>query len=256
MDLELTGKTALVVGASRGVGRAVALALAKEGCDVAVLARSAGALDDVAGQVRKLGRKASAQACDVGDAAAVARALEAVRTELGAPSIVVLSVAALYTPKKLHLHEPAEARALLDTDLWSAVELCRQVLPDMMTGRFGRIVALSSLAARSGVSGGALYAAAKAGLEGLMRGLAVDYSRRGISAVAVALSLAASERLEGRIAGDEAWREKLVNATATRRIPTVEEVADFVAMVCSPKCSALTGSVLDFTAGAQLNNLW
>ena len=72
----------------------------------------------------------------------------------------------------------------------------------------------------------------------------------------VALSLAASERLEGRIAGDEAWREKLVNATATRRIPTVEEVAELITVLCSPKAAALTGSVIDLSAGAHLNNLW
>lgn len=257
MDLELQGKAALVVGASRGVGRAVALSLAREGCDVAVLARSKASLEETAAAIRALGRKASAQACDVSDAAGLEAALAAARAELGAaPVVVVLSVAALWVPKKLHLHAPADARAQLDTDLWSAVEICRQTLPDMMVARFGRIVALSSLAARTGISGGALYAAAKAGLEGLIRGLAVDYSRRGISAVAVALSLAESERLQSRIAGDDAHREKLVNATATRRIPTVEEVADFVTVLCSPKSAAATGAVIDFTAGAHLNNLW
>lgn len=256
MDLQLTGKTALVVGASRGTGKAIALSLAREGCDVAVLARSSEALEQTASAIRALGRKASAQACDVSDAKALEAALSAVRAEVGPPTIVVLAVAALWAPRKLHLQEAAEVRALLDTDLSAAIEVCRLTLPDMMTARFGRIVALSSLAARSGVSGGALYAAAKAGLEGLMRGLAVDYSRRGISAVAVALSLVDSERLAGRIAEDAAWRTKLENATATRRIPTMEEAADFVTMVCSPKSAALTGSVIDFTAGAQLNNLW
>ena len=126
----------------------------------------------------------------------------------------------------------------------------------MMTARFGRIVALSSIAARTGISGGALYAAAKSGLEGLVRGLAVDYSRRGISAVAVALGFVDSERLKGRVNEDAAWRDKLVNATATRRIPTVDEVADLVAVLCSPKSAALTGAVIDLAAGAQLNNLW
>ena len=257
MDLELTGKTALVVGASRGVGKAIALSLAREGCDVAVIARSAAPLAETAAAIRALGRKASAQPCDVGDAKALEAALAGARDELGAaPTVVVLSVAALWAPRKLHLHEPAEARALLDTDLWSAIEICRQTLPDMMTARFGRIVALSSIAARTGISGGALYAAAKAGLEGLIRGLAVDYSRRGVSAVAVALGFVDSERLKGRVAGDAAWREKLENATATRRIPTVEEVADFVTVLCSPKSSALTGAVIDMSAGAHLNNLW
>jgi len=256
MNLELTNKVALVVGASRGVGRAVALSLAREGCDVAVLARTKEPLEAAAAEIRALGRKASAQVCDVADSKSLAVALDAVRGELGAPTIVVLSVAALWAPKKLHLHEPAEARALLDTDLWSAVEICRQTLPDMMTARFGRIVALSSIAARTGISGGALYAAAKAGLEGLVRGLAVDYSRRGVSAVAVALGFVDTERFKGRTGGDEAWRRKLEDATATRKIPSVDEVADFITVLCSPKSAALTGSVIELSAGAQLNNLW
>lgn len=256
MDLELTGKTALVVGASRGVGRAVALSLAREGCDVGVLARSDAPLRETADAVKALGRKSAAATCDVSNARSLDAALNAVRAELGTPTVVVLSVAALWTPRKLHLQESAEAKALLDTDLFSAVEICRQTLPDMMTARFGRIVALSSIAARTGISGGALYAAAKSGLEGLIRGLAVDYSRRGVSAVAVALGFVDSERLKGRVAGDDAHREKLINATATRRIPTVDEVADFVTVLCSPKSAALTGSVIDLSAGAHLNNLW
>ena len=256
MELQLAGKVALVAGARRGVGKGIALSLAREGCDVAVLARSADALRQTADEVRALGRKASAQACDVADAKGVEAAVARAREELGAPTILVLSVAALWTPRKLHLHESAEARALLETDLFSAIELCRLVLPDMMAARFGRIIALSSLAARTGIPGGALYSAAKAGLEGLIRGLAVDYSRRGVSAVAVALGFVDSERLKGRVGGDPAWREKLENATAIRRIPSVDEVADFVAVLCSPRAAALTGAVIDLSAGAQLNNLW
>src|SRR4051812_3293047 len=134
MELELRGKIALVVGASRGVGRGIALSLAREGCEVAVFARSTARLEETAAQVRALGRKASAQTCDVSDAKAVDAALSAVRRELGPPSILVLCAAALWAPKKLHLHEGAEARALLESDLLSAVELCRLTIPDMMTG--------------------------------------------------------------------------------------------------------------------------
>jgi NAD(P)-dependent dehydrogenase (short-subunit alcohol dehydrogenase family) len=89
-----------------------------------------------------------------------------------------------------------------------------------------------------------------------MRGLAVDYSRRGVSALAVALGFVDSERLKVRLGEDLTQRERLVNATAARRIPTVEEVSDLVAVLCSPKAAALTGSVIDMSAGAHLNNLW
>ena len=95
MNLELGGKVALVVGASRGVGRAAALSLAREGCDVAVLARTREPLEAAANEIRALGRKASAQVCDVADSKSLSVALDSVRGELGAPTIVVLSVAAL-----------------------------------------------------------------------------------------------------------------------------------------------------------------
>jgi 3-oxoacyl-[acyl-carrier protein] reductase len=256
MDLGISGRVVLVAGASRGIGRAVGRALAKEGCDVALLARSADALDAAAAEITALGRKAAALPCDLSDLGALKAAYDKASAALGPPSIVVLSAAALYAPKKLHFLEPAEVRAALDTDLASAVELCRLALPAMMDLRFGRIVALGSVAARSGVSGGALYSAAKAGLEGLMHGLAVDYSRRGITANVVSVSFADSERLRGRVGDDEAARERLVQATATRRIPTVDEIADVVAFVCSARANSITGAVIDATAGGHLNNLW
>jgi NAD(P)-dependent dehydrogenase (short-subunit alcohol dehydrogenase family) len=126
----------------------------------------------------------------------------------------------------------------------------------MMEARFGRIVALGSLAARTGVPGGTVYAAAKAGLEGLMRGLAVDYSRRGITSNAVAMGFCDTERLQARMKGDAAWREKLERATATRVLSTPAEIADVVSFLVSKRASAITGAVIDATAGAHLNNLW
>ncbi|MBK7864531.1 MAG: SDR family oxidoreductase [Archangiaceae bacterium] len=256
MDLGISGRVALVAGASRGIGRAVARALAREGCDVALLARSVDALEAAAVELRGLGRKAAVLPCDLTDLGALREAYERASSTLGPPTLLVLSAAAVYAPKKLHFLEPAEVRAALDTDLASAVELCRLALPAMMDARFGRVVALGSVAARSGVSGGALYAAAKAGLEGLMRGLAVDYSRRGITANVVSVAFADSERLRGRVGEDVSARERLVEATATRRIPTVDEIADVVTFVCSTRAASITGAVVDATAGGHLNNLW
>jgi NAD(P)-dependent dehydrogenase (short-subunit alcohol dehydrogenase family) len=253
MQLGIEGKLALVAGGGRGIGRAVALALAREGADVAVLARTSSELDAAAAEIAQLGRRSFALPCDATDA----RALDAALEKLPAPpAIVVLGTAALYAPKKLQFVEDEEQRAFLDTDVASAATLCRRTLPGMMEARFGRIVALSSVAARTGVSGGTLYAAGKAALEGLVRGIALDYSRRGITANAVAISFADTERLKGRVASDPAARERLEKATATRRIPTPEEIADVVAFLCSPRAGAITGAVIDATAGAHLNNLW
>jgi NAD(P)-dependent dehydrogenase (short-subunit alcohol dehydrogenase family) len=256
MDLGIAGKVALVIGGGRGIGRAAAVALAREGADVAVLARTGAELEETAGQVRALGRRSLALPADVTDVKAVEAALARVRAEIGPPTLLVLGAAALYRPQKLqHLDDDEVARSLA-VDVQSAIAVCKRVLPDMIEARFGRIVGLGSVAARTGVSGGTLYAAGKAALEGLVRGIALDYSRRGVTANVCAIAFAGTERLAGRIAGDPAHRERLERATATRAIPTAEQIADVVAFLCSRQAAVITGAVVDATAGAHLNNLW
>jgi NAD(P)-dependent dehydrogenase (short-subunit alcohol dehydrogenase family) len=256
MDLGIAGRVALVAGGGRGIGRAAALSLAREGASVALLARTASEIQSVAREVEALGARAHAVDCDVTDGAALERAFASVANDLGAPTIVVHAIAAVYKPEKIQFVSGEESKKLLATDLVSAVDLCRLALPEMMQARYGRIVGIGSVAARSGVSGGTMYSAAKAAMEGLVRGIAVDYSRRGITANVVAVSFAETERLQGRVKDDEAARERLVRATATRKLPSPEEIADVVTFLCSPRASAVTGAVVDATAGGHLNNLW
>ncbi len=256
MDLGIADRVALVVGGGRGIGRAAALALAREGAHVGVLSRTASELEETVLQARALGRKALALPADATDAGAVDAALSRVRAELGPPTLLVLGAAALYRPQKLQHVEDAEAANFIAVDVQSAVSICKRVLPDMLEARFGRIVGLGSVAARTGVSGGTLYAAGKAALEGLLRGIALDYSRRGITANVCAIAFAETERLQARIAGDPPHREKLERATATRAIPTAAQIADVVAFLCSTQAAVITGAVVDATAGAHLNNLW
>ncbi|MBS2023282.1 MAG: SDR family oxidoreductase, partial [Deltaproteobacteria bacterium] len=240
MNLSLDGRVALVVGGGRGIGRACAITLAMEGADVAVLARTQSELEATCEQIRGLGRRALALTVDATDRTAIDQALTKLRTELGPPTLLVLGAAALYTPRKLQHIEDAEADRFLAVDVGSAVSLCTRVLPDMLEARFGRIVALGSVAARTGVAGGTLYAAGKAALERLCRGIALDYSRRGINANAVAISFADTERLQGRTASDPEARARLERATATKAIPTPAEIADVVAFLCSPRAAAIT----------------
>jgi NAD(P)-dependent dehydrogenase (short-subunit alcohol dehydrogenase family) len=256
MSNELKGRVALVTGGGRGLGRAVARALAVAGADVAVAARTAGEITAVADELRALGVRALAVPCDLGRAGEIERLCESVRTQLSPPTILVLNAAALWQPARLHNVDADERRRLLSVDVDAAVELAAGVAPSMLDARWGRIVAVSSLAARTGISGGALYSASKAFLEGLVRGLAVDYSRFGITANAVAAGFIATERLEARLAGNDEQRAKLERATATRKLPTPTEIADVVAFLCSPRASAITGAVIDATAGSHLNNLW
>ena len=245
MDLGLEGRVALVTGGGRGAGKAVALALASEGARVAVCARTRGELDAVVAA-------GAALAVDA-DLTTEHDVLERVEDALGPVGILVLAHASFYRPTKLHNLDDDAVGALLDVDLRVATRLCRQVLPAMMRGAFGRIVALSSLAARGGIRGGTPYTVAKAGLEALMRGVAVDYSRFGITSNALALGFLDGERLAKRTAGHADARQVLAAKTATRRLTREDEVADVVAFLCSERASAITGAVVEVTSGAHLN---
>jgi 3-oxoacyl-[acyl-carrier protein] reductase len=256
MDLGLDGEVALVAGGGRGIGRAVARALAREGADVAVCARTVDEIERVAEEVRAAGRRATAVAADLAAPGAAADVLARAGAALAPPTILVLCASALYTPKKLHAMEDAEIAAHLAIDVAAAIALCRGALPGMLEARRGRIVAVGSLAARTGIPGAPLYAASKAALEGLCRGLAVDYTRRGITANVVAAGFTDTERLAARLGDNEVARDRLVRATAGRRLLSADEVADVVVFLCSRRAAGVTGAVIDVTAGAHLNNLW
>ncbi len=254
MELGLDGEIALVTGGGRGIGRACALALAREGAHVAVLARTEAEIEAVSAEVRALGRRALAVQADLTDGTATDAALARIGEELGAPSLVVMAAAAYYRHQKLHNVTDDEAAALLEIDLGATVRLTRRVLPAMLAARHGRIVYLGSLAARTSLAGATLYTATKAALEGLCRGVAVDYSRHGITANTLCIGYVATERLEQRLAGDEGARERLARATATRKLLTPGEVADVVTFLCSRRASAITGAVVEVTGGAHLGN--
>lgn len=256
MDLGLEGRIALVCGASRGIGRETALRLAREGADVAVLGRSTDRLEAVAGEIRSLGRRAHAAAVDVSDRPALREALELAAAELGAPTILVLGVAEVYQHQKLQFVDDETQDRLLDVDLRAALDVARWALPHMMLARYGRVVALSSLAARASIPGGTIYGATKAALEGMIRGIALDYGRRGITANALAIGFSETERLAGRLEGHDEVRAKLERATALHRLARPEEIADVCVFLCSARAGAITGAVIDVTCGSHLATLF
>jgi 3-oxoacyl-[acyl-carrier protein] reductase len=241
---DLSGRPALVTGGGRGIGRAIALGLAEAGANVAVNFRDhAHRAEEVVEAIRKLGRKAIAIRADVSEAAAVARMMAAIERELGALDVLINNAG-------IALKVPLEELTEADFDRTIAVNLksaflCTQaVVPHMRTQRFGRIVNISSGAARGAGVVGVHYNASKAGMEGLTRGYAARLVKEGITVNAVAPSLIKTDMLADRI------------ATAAAAVPLgrpghPEEVAQIVLMVIGNPY--LTGQTIQVNGGLHFN---
>lgn len=246
-------RNALITGASRGIGRAIAHLLHQSGHKVALCARSEPALSslrDALGPAR-----AAAIPIDLRDSAAGSRAVELAEAALQGPLHIVVHAAAPFFPmQRIMQVSDEDVTAQLGTAVPALSGLCRAAIPSMLGERFGRVVVLSSLAASTGAAGSALYSAAKAGMEGMIRSLALDHGRHGITCNAVEIGFCDTERFRART--DETTRARNAQATALRRIPSPEEVAEIVGFLCRPEAGIITGSVLQATAGSHLNTLW
>jgi 3-oxoacyl-[acyl-carrier protein] reductase len=190
---DLAGRVALVTGAARGIGKAIALALAQAGADVAVnyREREQEALA-VAEAVRKLGRRASAIRADVSDSSAVASLIAAIESELGGVDILVNN-AGIAIRRSIDDLTEADFDRTIAVNLKSAFLCTQAVLPHMRARRWGRIVNISSGAARGAGGVGLHYNASKAGMEGLTRGYAARLVKEGITVNAVAPTLIATD---------------------------------------------------------------
>ncbi len=236
----LTGKVALVTGASRGIGRAVAIALAQEGLDVAVNYRAReGEAQEVVREVHLLSRKGLAVQADVAVASEVARMVATVRDQLG-PVDVLVNNAGSARPQAWRDIQEADWRAVLDNNLTSAFLVTQAVLPDMCARRWGRIVNISSGAAQMGGVVGVHYTAAKAGMLGLTRAYAKVTVTDGVTVNAVAPALIDTEmRL-----GDRATRERMI---PMGRLGTVEETAEAVRLLV--RNGYMTGQTVHLNGG-------
>ncbi len=239
---DLTDRVALVTGASRGIGRAVALALAAAGAHVAVNYREqAQAAAEVAGAVRAAGRRTIIVGADVSNGRAVAAMLRAIERELGGVDILVNNAGIALIRGVDDLTE-ADFDRTLAVNLKS-VFLCTQaVLPHMRAQRWGRIVNISSGAARGAGGIGVHYNASKAGMEGLTRGYAARLVKQGITVNAVAPSLIDTDMMHAR-------REEYVARIPLGRMGTAEEVAHAVLMVLGNEY--MTGQTVQLNGGTH-----
>jgi 3-oxoacyl-[acyl-carrier protein] reductase len=220
----LTDRIALVTGASRGIGRAVAVVLAGAGADVAVNYRERVAeADSVVEAIRATGRRAIAVAADVSDAASVAAMMRRVEAELG-PVDVLVNNAGIGLVRSLDELTEAEFDRTIAVNLKSAFLCTQAVLPHMRTRGWGRIVNVSSGAARGAGGVGVHYNASKAGMEGLTRGYAARLVKEGITVNAVSPSLIETDMVRSGVASSPA-------RIPMGRFGTPEECAQAVLMV-------------------------
>jgi 3-oxoacyl-[acyl-carrier protein] reductase len=241
---DLAGRVALVTGGGRGIGKAIALTLAEAGAEVAVNYRErADAAEATAEQIRRLGRRAAVVQADVARAPEVERLVDAVARALG-PVDILVNNAGIAEPCELEqLSEEVFARTLA-VNLTSAFLCSQAVLPGMRARGFGRIVNISSGAARGAGVVGVHYNASKAGLEGLTRGYAARVVQDGVTVNAVAPSLIATEMIKPH-------RSASVARIPLGRLGTADEIASVVLMVVGN--AYMTGQTVAANGGLHFN---
>jgi 3-oxoacyl-[acyl-carrier protein] reductase len=249
---DLTGKTALVTGGSRGLGRAIALALAGQGADLAVNYRgNADAADEVAQTITAMGRRALTVQ---GDTSAGRDACEAiVKTALdGLGSIDILVNNAGITRDNLLMRMDAdEWDAVIDTNLSGPFWMTRAIARPMLKARSGRIINMSSAAGRMGNAGQANYAAAKAGLIGLTKTTARELASRGITCNAIAPGLITTDLTADLPA---AATEALTSLTPLGYVGSVDDVAAAAVYFASDEARYVTGQVLGVDGGIVMGS--
>ena len=269
IEIDLSGRVALVTGGSRGLGRADALTLARAGADVVIAdiqlesdsgeeAESYGALAQVARaqglvyteqtaeEIRGLGRRAVAVRCDVTDRAQVDAA---VATELGPPDILVANAATLDHVARFEDQSPELWERDLRVNLTGVFNCAQAVWPGMVERGWGRIVTMASVAGTLGGFGQASYATTKAGVIGLTKTLALEGARHGITANAIVPGIIGTEAFGF---GNPEMNERMIRRTALRRVGEPQEVANAIAFLCSDLAAYVTGVALEVSGGIEL----
>lgn len=247
--MSLEGKVALVTGASRGIGRAIALQLGAQGATVIGTATSESGAQSISQALQDSGIQGAGMVLNVCDADSVAATLERIQTEFGAPLILVNNAGITRDNLMLRMKDD-EWFDVIDTNLHSLYRMSKAVLRGMTKARWGRIISIGSVVGAMGNAGQVNYAAAKAGLEGFGRALAREVGSRSITVNAVAPGFIDTDMTREL---PEAQREALLTQIPLGRLGQAEEIANVVTFLASEQASYVTGTTIPVNGGMYMS---
>ena len=253
MDTLADNPVAIVTGGARGLGAAIALRLAQDGHDIALLDIDLAACADTLDAIRSLGRLATAVRADVADEDSVTAAVAEVNDALG-PALVLINNAGLMRPRVTQKMSLSEWNLVIDVNLRGTFLMSRAVVPAMRNSGWGRIVNISSTAAL-GLFGGANYASAKAGIQGLTKTMALELGRYGVTVNSVAPGFVVTD-LTRKTAADagvtiEEMERSMIADIAVGRAGNPEDIAHAVAFFVAKQSSFVSGQVLYVAGGPK-----
>jgi 3-oxoacyl-[acyl-carrier protein] reductase len=241
----MNDKIVLVTGATRGIGRAIALELGKQGATVIGSATSADGADKITGFLAEAGIKGKGVVLEVRDAASIDAVLVDIEKAFGAISVLVNNAGITRDNLTMRMKDD-DWDAVIDTNLKAVFRLSRGVMRGMMKARFGRIVNITSVVGYSGNAGQANYCAAKAGVAGLTRALARELGSRNITVNCVAPGFIATDMTHGL---DEKQKEAMLASIPLGRAGLPEDVAGAVSFLVSPAAAYVTGTTIHVNGG-------
>jgi 3-oxoacyl-[acyl-carrier protein] reductase len=241
-------RNAFVTGASRGIGKACALSLAKAGARVIVAARTLEKCEEVAAEIRAAGGDASAIAIDLSAKDSITAALQQAAKDIGPIHILVNNAGITKDGLALRMKQE-DWQTVLDTNLSGAFFACQSVMQGMMKERWGRIINITSVVGQMGNAGQSNYVAAKAGLIGLTKSLARELASRNITVNAVSPGFIATDMTS--VLSDE-LKQKMMTMIPLARFGEADDIAAAVRFLASEEAGYITGHVLDVNGGMYM----